>query len=49
VNGFTRKSGKVVIEFLEPIPAGLSREVFMRELETRIETATARLIEEGRR
>lgn len=46
--GFMRRGGKVVIEFLEPIPAGLARDVFMQELETRIETATARLIAEGR-
>jgi 1-acyl-sn-glycerol-3-phosphate acyltransferase len=45
--GFPRRSGQAVIEYLPAIPAGLSREDFMRELETRIETATARLIAEG--
>ena len=37
-----------MVEFLEPIPPGLKRSDFMRELETRIETATAKLVEEGR-
>jgi 1-acyl-sn-glycerol-3-phosphate acyltransferase len=38
--------GLVVFEFLEPIPAGLKRAEFMRELEERIEGATARLASE---
>jgi 1-acyl-sn-glycerol-3-phosphate acyltransferase len=46
--GFIKRPGKIVIEFLPPIPAGLTRSAFMRELETRIETATAKLVEEGR-
>lgn len=45
--GFTKHPGKIVIEFLPAIPAGLKRAEFMRELESRIETATARLVEEG--
>jgi 1-acyl-sn-glycerol-3-phosphate acyltransferase len=36
-----------VLEFLEPIPAGLDRAAFMAELETRTETATAKLLAEG--
>lgn len=47
-NGLLRKPGKIVIEFLEAIPPGLDRETFMHELETRIETATARLVAEAR-
>jgi 1-acyl-sn-glycerol-3-phosphate acyltransferase len=46
--GFIKKPGKIVVEFLDPIPPGLKRADFMRELETRIETATTRLLAEGR-
>lgn len=42
--GFTRKPGTIVLEFLEPIPAGLDRKSFMATLEARIEGAAARLI-----
>ena len=45
-HGFIRRPGVIVFEFLEPIPAGLHRAVFMRELETRIETASTRLLSE---
>jgi 1-acyl-sn-glycerol-3-phosphate acyltransferase len=43
-----RHPGKIVVEFLEPIPSGMKRKIFMRELEEKIETATARLVAEGR-
>lgn len=46
-HGFLRHPGVIVFEFLPPIPAGLKRGEFMRELETRIETAGAALIAEG--
>ena len=46
--GFIKKPGKVVIEFLDPIPPGLKRAAFMRTLEERIETATGKLLIEGR-
>jgi 1-acyl-sn-glycerol-3-phosphate acyltransferase len=46
--GFIKKPGCVVIDFLEPIPAGLKRSEFMRTLQDRIETATARLLIESR-
>ncbi len=39
--------GRIVVEFLEPIPPGLDRKTFMALLENRIETATARLLAEG--
>jgi 1-acyl-sn-glycerol-3-phosphate acyltransferase len=42
--GFIKKPGTIVLEFLEPIPPGLKREAFMAMLESRIETATNRLI-----
>ncbi len=45
-HGFLRRPGVIVYEFLEPIPAGLRRAAFMRELETRIETTSARLLSE---
>lgn len=46
-NSFWKKSGKVVFEFLPPIPTGLAAEEAMKMLEDRIETATAALLEEG--
>lgn len=46
--GFTKYNGNIVLEFLEPISPGLRSRDFMRQLEERVETATARLIEEGR-
>lgn len=47
--GFWKRPGTIVIEFLPPIPAGLKRGEFMRELEQRIETATTALVAEGSR
>ena len=49
VGGFLRKPGTIVVEYLEPIPPGLSRRRFMAELESRTEEATNRLLAEGRR
>ena len=46
--GFLKKRGRIVMEFLEPIPAGLKRAEFVTTLQDRIETATAKLVEEGR-
>ncbi len=45
--GFLRKPGTIVFEYLEPIPAGLKRAEFMRELQTRIDGATKALEDEG--
>ena len=45
---FLKKPGKIVIEFLEPMPEGLDRKAFMAELEIRIEAATKRLVAEAR-
>jgi 1-acyl-sn-glycerol-3-phosphate acyltransferase len=42
--GFLKKPGAIVLEFLEPIPPGLARDTFMAMLESRIETATDRLL-----
>jgi 1-acyl-sn-glycerol-3-phosphate acyltransferase len=38
-----KRPGSITIEFLPPMARGLDRRTFMRELETRIETASARL------
>lgn len=43
-HGFIRRPGTIVFEYLEPIPPGLKRAEFMRLLEERIETASARLL-----
>ena len=46
-HGFLRRPGVIVFEFLEPIPAGLKRGEFMKQLQERIETATTALLAEG--
>jgi 1-acyl-sn-glycerol-3-phosphate acyltransferase len=46
--GFLKKPGRIVVEFLPAIPAGLKRAEFMRILQERTESATARLLAEGR-
>ncbi len=42
--GFLKRPGTIVLEFLEPIAPGLKRDAFMSLLESRIETATHRLL-----
>lgn len=44
-----RYPGTVTVEFLPPIPPGLKRTEFFEKLQDEIETATARLVAEGRR
>jgi 1-acyl-sn-glycerol-3-phosphate acyltransferase len=46
-HGFLRRPGTIVVEYLPPIAPGLKRGEFMRELQTRIETATNALLAEG--
>ena len=46
--GFLKKPGTIIVEFLPLIPPGLKRAEFMSALETRIETATTKLVAEGR-
>ena len=46
--GFVKRPGRIVLEFLEPIPPGLKSREFMKTLEERIEKATAGLVAEGR-
>jgi len=43
-HGFRRTPGTIVFEYLEPIPPGLKRGEFMRTLEDRIESASAKLL-----
>lgn len=47
-NSFWKYPGKAVIEFLPLIPAGLPEDDVLQKLETDIETASKKLIEEGR-
>ena len=44
---FFKRSGKLTIQFLPPIPKDLERKAFMSELECRIETATRKLEKEA--
>lgn len=44
-HGILRKPGLVTLDILDVIPPGLSREDFMSTLQTRIETASAALLE----
>jgi 1-acyl-sn-glycerol-3-phosphate acyltransferase len=44
---FLRYPGTIVIEFLPPIPPGLAPRAFLKELETAIEAASDRLLQEA--
>jgi 1-acyl-sn-glycerol-3-phosphate acyltransferase len=44
-----RYPGPVLVEVLDPIPAGLPRREFLARLQNVLEEATARLVDEGRR
>ena len=44
---FLKRPGRIILEFLEPIPPGRPRRRVMAELEQRIETATAALLREA--
>lgn len=41
------KRGRLIVDVLPPIPAGLPREEFMEKLQTQLETATNKLLEEA--
>ena len=47
-NSFMKYPGKVIIEFLPLIPTGLPPESILRMLEQQIETASNKLVAEGR-
>lgn len=40
---FLRQPGKVIIEFMEPMPVGMDKQTFMSELQNRIESKCAEL------
>ncbi len=46
---FLRYPGTIRLEVLDPIQPGLDKQAFLQKLQSELETATARLIEEGRR
>jgi 1-acyl-sn-glycerol-3-phosphate acyltransferase len=46
---FRRYPGTVRVEILPPIPPGMDKREFMQRLQEDIESATARLVDEGRR
>jgi 1-acyl-sn-glycerol-3-phosphate acyltransferase len=45
---FMRYPGTIIVEFLDPLPAGLPRDEFLKQVSTAIETATDRIVQEGR-
>jgi 1-acyl-sn-glycerol-3-phosphate acyltransferase len=46
---FMRYPGTLVVEFLDPLPAGLPKDAFLARVETAIEEATGRIVEAGRK
>jgi 1-acyl-sn-glycerol-3-phosphate acyltransferase len=44
---FVKRKGRIVLEFLDPIPPGRTRPRLMAELERRVEAATTALLREG--
>lgn len=44
--GFIRRPGRIIVEFLAPIPPGMERDAFFQLLQERIETASDRLRQE---
>lgn len=47
-NAFVKRPGKIIIEFLPAIAPGLDKEVFATTLQSTIETASQRLLEEAK-
>ena len=47
-SGFLRWPGTIVVEILEPMPAGLPRDEFRKRLQDVVETAVTRLVAEAR-
>ncbi len=45
---FLRYPGTLVVEFLDPIPAGLKRQEFTARMQAAIEEASDRLVKAGR-
>ena len=46
-NAFFKTPGKIIIEFLPPIPPGLPKQEFMKRLQHDIENASQKLLEEA--
>lgn len=44
---FLKRPGRIVVEALTPLPPGLERRTFLSELQSRVETATERLVAEA--
>ena len=44
---FAKRPGRIIVEFLPPVPKGLPRKFFLKELQERIESATDALIAES--
>jgi 1-acyl-sn-glycerol-3-phosphate acyltransferase len=44
---WTKRPGKAVIEFLDPIPTGLEKDELLARLEQAVETRTAELVAEA--
>lgn len=45
--GILKKPGTAVVEFLDPLPAGMEKEAFTEELENRVETRSNELMREA--
>jgi 1-acyl-sn-glycerol-3-phosphate acyltransferase len=45
-NAFLKRPGKIILEFLPLLPAGMDKEQFQQTLQTAIETASQRLMKE---
>jgi 1-acyl-sn-glycerol-3-phosphate acyltransferase len=45
---FMRYPGTLVVEFLDPLPPGLTRKDFIERISTSIEAATNRIVEAAR-
>jgi 1-acyl-sn-glycerol-3-phosphate acyltransferase len=43
-HGILRRPGTIVFEYLEPLPAGMKRADFMRQMQERIEAASSALL-----
>jgi len=48
-NSFIKKSGMITIQFLPPLPPGLSHKDMMEQLKTELESATDKLVASARR
>ncbi|WP_020590927.1 lysophospholipid acyltransferase family protein [Kiloniella laminariae] len=47
-DAFVKKPGKIIMEYLPPIPPGLDRKAFMKRMQDTIEEASNRLMDEAR-